>query len=95
MVLETLARLSFHGLDVFWDGRDIRLRGALSPEAERLLAELKPHRQELEHLLKREAEAIAGVRCWRCNTPTEFERRAGLCVVVKCKQCGSISMREV
>jgi len=24
----------------------------------------------------------------------EFERRAGLCVVVRCKKCGSVSMRE-
>uniref|UniRef100_A0A7C1J8B2 Uncharacterized protein n=1 Tax=Ammonifex degensii TaxID=42838 RepID=A0A7C1J8B2_9THEO len=32
--------------------------------------------------------------CWHCGGPMEFERRAGLCVVVRCKKCGSVSMRE-
>lgn len=92
MILETLAELSFQGFDVFWDGRNIRLRGNLTPELERLLSELKPYRREVENLLRREAEAIAQTRCWRCGGRVEFERRAGLCVAVRCPDCGGISM---
>lgn len=92
MVLETLARLSFRGFDVFWDGKDIRLRGVLSPELERLLSELKPHRQEVENLLRREAEVITQTPCWRCGGQVKFERRAGYMLVVKCPGCRSVTM---